>query len=217
MRSVSKLLVSASALVVLAACHAHSAAPVADTTSLTSAAALACTGAQFDADNASPLCLHHGNGTLTPAPDKLTVTLVAPTSVKSGYDAGLVVEMKNTSDAPLALDVDDSCGTFEAVASNAKTTSFETDCFGLCAEGPEPHVLRVMLEPGGVVHKKVKFFAVETRVMMDEHDACVTRTTGGLPPGDYDLHVTLPWTDPVAADPEVTRPRVLEAKLSIAP
>ena len=49
----------------------------------------------------------------------------APPIARSGYDAGLVVEMTNTSNEPIALDVDDSCGTFEAQASNASTNSFE--------------------------------------------------------------------------------------------
>jgi hypothetical protein len=85
----------------------------------------------------------------------------------------------------------------------------------MCAGGAEPHVLRVTLEPGGVIRKRVRFFAVQTRVMLDSHEECVTRTTGGLPPGAYDLRVTLPWTDPIPDDPTVTRPKVLEAQLTV--
>jgi hypothetical protein len=219
MRTASKQIASALTVLVVAGCHARSQPPVAASTSLslTSAQEQACRGSSFDADDAPALCLHHGAGDTAPPADRLKVTLVSPPTVRSGYDAGLVVEMKNVSNEPLPLDVDDSCGTFEAVASNDKTTSFETDCFGMCAGGPEPHVLRVTLEPGGVVRKKVKFFAVETRVIMDAHDECVERTTGGLPPGTYDLHITLPWTDPVPEDPAVLRPRVLEAQLAVTP
>jgi hypothetical protein len=184
---------------------------------LTSGVTGPCRGTSFDADNADPRCLHHGIGAETPPPSALRVSLVSSPVVQSGRDAGLVLEMQNVTSAPLPLDVDDSCGTFDAQASNASSSSFETDCFGLCGGGPEPHVLRVTLEPGGVVRKHVKFYAVQTRVMMDDKDECVERTMGGLPQGEYDLRITLPWTDPIPEDPAVTRPRVVEAKLTVTP
>jgi hypothetical protein len=202
------------ALIALGACAKP---PTTDAAKLTSGSFDHCRGSSFDADNADPRCLHHGVGQLTPPPDQLRVSLAAPASVRSGYDAGLVLEMRNVSQEPLALDVDDSCGTFEATAANDKDTSYETDCFDVCGSGPEPHVLRVTLEPGGVVRKHVKFYAVETRVVQNEHQECVQRTTGGLPPGDYALRVTLPWTDAVAEHPEVSRPRVFEASLQVTP
>ena len=191
--------------------------PATDATKLTSGLVDPCRGASFDADKADPRCLHHGVGEVTPGADALKVSLETPASVRSGYDAGLELEMRNVSLAPIALDVDDSCGTFEATASNDGAKSFETDCFGMCGRGPEPHVLRVTLEPGGVVRKHVKFYAVETRIVLDEHQECVERTTGGLPPGDYALRITLPWTDAVAEHPEVARPRVFEDTLHVTP
>jgi hypothetical protein len=200
----------------LAACEETTRRPVTSTTTLTSATAAVCHGRAFDADDADPACLHHGVGALTPPPSALKVSLVTPPTVRAGYDAGLVVEMQNVSSAPLTLDVDDSCGTFEGIASNDKTTSFESDCIGMCANASEPHVLRVTLDPGGVVRKKVKFVAVETRIMTDDHGTCGRHTTGALPPGSYDLRVTLPWTDQVEEDPSVSRPRVLESKLTIS-
>ena len=172
---------------------------------------------RFDADAADPRCVHHSVGTQAPAPAGLRFALATSAVARSVYDAGLVLEMTNDSPDPLPLEVDDSCGTFEAQASNGTANSFESDCFGACAGSPDPHVLRVTLEPGGVVRKKVKFYAVQTRVVFDEKDECVTRTTGGLPPGAYDLRVTLPWTDPLPDDPTVTRPRVLAAALTITP
>jgi hypothetical protein len=129
----------------------------------------------------------------------------------------LILEMRNVSAEPLLVDVQDACGTFEATASSPEATSFETDCFGLCGGGPEPHLLRVTLEPGGVIHKHVKFFAVMTRVVLNDHEECTERTMGGLPPGRYDLRITLPWTDPIPDDPAATRPRVVEAALTVTP
>lgn len=192
-------------------------APVTGTATLTSGIANPCRGLGFDADNADERCLHHGTGAQTAAPEGLRIAFVGAAIARSGFDAGLVVEMTNTSNEPMALDVDDSCGTFEAQASNASMNSYESECFGMCGNGPEPHVLRVTLEPGGVVRKKVKFYAVQTRIMLDQHEECVERTLGGLPPGDYDLRVTLPWLDPVPDHPEVVRPRVLDGRLTVNP
>jgi len=191
--------------------------PATSEASLTSATIDPCRGTSFDADQADPRCLHHGVGELTPSPQALSVSLAAPAIVRSGYDAGLLLELRNVSTVPIALDVDDSCGTFEATASNDKDSSFETDCLGMCGHRPEPHVLRVTLEPGGVVRKHVKFFAVQTRVVLDEHQECTERATGGLPPGDYTLRVTLPWTDALPEHPEVSRPRVFESSLHVTP
>jgi hypothetical protein len=217
MRGKSTGVVGAAVLgaVTLAACSPTK--PATDEASVTSATIDHCRGVWFDADHADPRCLHHGAGERTPAPDALSVSLAAPAVARSGYDAGLVLELRNVSALPLALDVEDSCGTFEATASNDSNSSFETDCLGMCGRGPEPHVLRVTLDPNGVVEKRVRFYAVQTRVVMDEHEECVERTTGALPPGDYALRVTLPWTDALAEHPEVSRPRVFEASLHVTP
>lgn len=184
---------------------------------LSSGTADPCRGARFDADNADPRCLHHSVGAQSPAPSGLRVSIASPPVARSGYDAGLVLEMTNASREPMPLEVDDSCGTFEAQASSPQASSFESDCFGVCGGSPDPHVLRVTLEPGGVVQKKVKFFAVQTRIVMDQREECVTKTVGALPPGSYDLRVTLPWTDPIPDDPAVTRPRVLTSQLTVTP
>ena len=193
--------------------------PVDGAATLSSGIADPCRGALFDADNADPRCLHHGVGTAgARAAGASRVALASTPVVRSGYDGGFVVEMTNVTSEPLALDLDDSCGTFEGQASSPELNSFESDCFGMCAGGPDPHVLRVSLEPGGVVRKKVRFYAVQTRVMLDSHEECVDpKTVGALPPGPYDLRVTLPWTDPIPDDPEVTRPRVLTAQLTVTP
>jgi hypothetical protein len=181
------------------------------------AAGDACRGMAFDADAADPRCLHHGVIEHTPPASALRVGFASAPVARSGYDAGLVLQMQNATDEPLLLDVDDACGTFEAQASNAAANSFESDCFGACGRGPEPHVLRVTLEPGGVIRKRVKFFAVQTRLVADDREECVTRTIGGLPPGAYSLQVTLPWTDAIPGDPAVSRPRVIEAPLTVTP
>jgi hypothetical protein len=206
---------SLSLLVLGSGCLRPQAVPVNGNATLFSGTADPCRGMKFDADNPDLHCIHHSSGEHLPAPDGLRIALAAAPVARSGYDAGLVVEMTNTTAAPLAVDVDDSCGTFEGQASNASSNSFESDCFGVCAGETEPRVVRVMLEPGGVVTKRVKFFAVQTRVVLDSHEECVTKTVGGLPPGAYDLRVTLPWTDPIPDKPTVTRPRVLEAQLTV--
>lgn len=202
----------------LGACAETTAAvPVNGTTTLSSAFAAGdpCRGKAFDADHADPRCMHHGIGSNTPPPSAVRISMAPNATARSGYDAEIYVDITNVTSEPLLLDMDDACGTFEGQASNVSATSFESDCFGLCAGSSEPHVLRVTLEPGGTIKKKVKFFAVQTRVMMDEHEECVQKTMGGLPPGVYDLRVTLPWTDAVPEDTAVTRPRVIESKLTV--
>jgi hypothetical protein len=205
------------AAVLMVGCMSLHGEPVTGTTTLTSATADPCRGSSFDADVTDARCLHPGTGTPAPAPAGLRIALPSAPVARSGYDAGVIVEMTNTTSEPMALEVGDSCGTFEGQASNASTNSFESDCFGVCGNGPEPHVLRVTLEPGGVVRKKVKFYAVQTKTAPDEGQECVTRTMGGLPPGEYALRVTLPWTDPIAEDPGVTRPKVLEGRITVTP
>src|ERR1700735_3399508 len=92
--------------------------PATGTTTLTSAvAADPCRGALFDADVTDPRCLHSGTGTPAPAPAGLRCALAREPVARSGYDAGVVVEMTNTTSAPMALEVGDSCGTFEGQAS----------------------------------------------------------------------------------------------------
>jgi hypothetical protein len=211
------LALSVAIAVVPAGCSASNHVPVNGAATLSSGTADPCRGARFDADLPDPRCVHHSVGTQSPAPSGLRVAFASSPVARSGYDAGLVLEMTNDSRAPLALDVEETCGTFEAQASNPGSNSFESDCFGACGGGPEPHVLRVTLEPGGVVRKKVKFYAVQTRIQLNEREDCVTKTVGALPPGAYDLRVTLPWTDPIADDPTVTRPRVLTAQLTVTP
>jgi hypothetical protein len=203
--------------VVLGGCFGAQAASPAGTTTLTSGMADPCRGAAFDADALDARCTLHGAGAAAPVPEGLRLTLAGPTTATSGADVGVVVEMTNTTTAPLPVDVEEGCGTFEGQASNDKASSFETDCFGVCEKAPEARVVHVTLEPGGVVRKRVKFSAVQTKTAPDARGECTTSATGALPPGDYDLRVTLPWIDPVEGRPDVSRPRVLEEKISVTP
>jgi hypothetical protein len=118
------------------------------------------------------------------------------------------------SGAPLPLDVDDSCLTFTGQAENGSARSFDSECGGLC--GSSPTMLRVTLEPGGVVRKRVDFEAVMRSVKGDE---CTERVLGPLPPGRYTLTVFLPWTDPkpIPGNADARDSRVLEAPLVVDP
>jgi hypothetical protein len=187
------------------------------TTSLTSGIVDACRGDAFNADMPDPGCVHRGVGVSGPAPDGLRIAFAGPLLAHSGGDAGIIVEMTNTTNQPLAVEVDDSCGTFEGQAWSSKASSFHSECFGVCGKSPEPRVLRVTLEPGGVIRKSVKFSAVQTHTAPDSQGECIARAAGILPAGEYALRVNLPWADPVADDPGVMRPRVLEGQLTVTP
>src|SRR5690242_17239610 len=100
----------------LVACAASRPSPAASTT-LSSATAEPCRGAQFDADDPDPRCLRNHASAPTPSAKALHVSLHADSVAKSGHEAVLVLEMRNVSGDPLELDVDGACA-FDAVATN---------------------------------------------------------------------------------------------------
>jgi (2Fe-2S) ferredoxin len=134
--------------------------------------------------------------------------------VKSGTTGAIALEMRNVSGAPLTLDVDDSCLAFTAEAENAAAQSLDSECGGLCGSGPT--MLRVTLEPNGVLRRRVDFEAVMHSV---KGDACTERVLGPLPPGSYTLRIFLPWTDPapIAGNADARASRVFEGALVVDP
>jgi hypothetical protein len=97
---------------------------------LSSGATDSCKGAQFDADDPDPRCLHHHpSDDAAPAEGALKVAVHADSVAKSGRDAVLVVEMRNVSGAPLPLDVDSACA-WETTATDGEHNSLESDCDG---------------------------------------------------------------------------------------
>jgi hypothetical protein len=177
----------------LVACASSTPPPVAATT-LSSGATESCRGGQFDADDPDPRCLHHHvSETAPPASSALKVTVHADSVAKAGHEADLVVEMRNVTAAPLAVDVDSSCA-WLATATDGEHNSLESDCKDECEHGTEPNVLHVTLDPDGVVVKKVRFYAVQTRGIENDHDQCEHHSAGALPPGRYTVSVHLPWS-----------------------
>ena len=195
-------------------------APVAATTLSSGspgAAAEACKGAQFDADDPDPRCMRHQPSTDdAPSPSALKVSVHADSVAKSGHEAVLVVELRNASGAPLTLDVDSACA-WDATATDGVHNSFETDCGGVCGRGEEPSVLHVTLDPDGVVVKRVHFYAVEKRVVMGPHDKCEEHSAGGLPPGRYKVSVALPWSEPSKDTPGTLVARTVDVPLTVTP
>lgn len=198
------------ALVAMTAC-----AEAAGAGSVAAPGADPCRGTDFDFDRPPPACVIPHSDLKTPPAGALSVTTVpSPAHVRSGKTGPLAVEMRNVSGAPLTLDVDDSCLAFTAEAENAAARSFDSECGGLCASAPT--MLRVILEPGGVVRKRVDFEAVMRSV---KGDACTEHVLGPLPPGRYTLRVFLPWTDPkpIPGNADARESRVLEAPFVVDP
>lgn len=156
----------------------------------------------------------HAELTTPPVGALAVATVPSPAHVRSGQTGAIVVEMRNVSGAPLTLDVDDSCLAFTAEAENAGARSLDTECGGLC--GSAPTMLRVTLDPGGVVRKRVDFEAIMRSV---KGDACTERVLGPLPAGQYTLRVFLPWTDPkpIPGNADARASRVLETSLMVDP
>jgi len=202
----------------LVACASTPTPPVAATTlSSASAAPESCKGAQFDADDADPHCLrHHPSSDAAPSPSALKVTVHADSVAKSGHDAVLVVEMRNVSPAPLALDVDSACA-WDVTATDGVHNSFESDCGGICGRGEEPSVLHVTLDPDGVVVKRVHFYAVQKRVITNAHEQCEEHSAGGLPPGRYTVSVALPWSEPSKEHPGSLVARTVDVPVTVTP
>ncbi len=175
----------------------------------------ACRGAEFDFDRAPPACVVPRAELTTPPAGALAVTTVpAPAHVSSGKTGTIALEMRNVSGAPLTLDVDDSCLDFTAEAENAAAKSMDTECGGLC--GSAPTMLRVTLEPNGVLRKRVDFEAVMRSI---KGDACTEKVLGPLPPGRYTLRIFLPWTDPkpIPGNADARASRVFEGPLVVDP
>jgi hypothetical protein len=75
-------------------------------------------------------------------------------------------------------------------------------------------MLRVTLEPGGVVHKKVSLTASMRRVAGDD---CKEEALGPLPPGRYTMKIVLPWTDPrpIPGNDQARASRVFETPVVV--
>jgi len=161
-----------------------------------------CDGIPFDADDPDPRCLRHTPSAPAPPAEAIALSIRGETVVRTGEAASVVVELRNTSDAPVTLDVDTECA-FDAVARGGEGGD---DCVRPCARGVEPRIVHVRLEPEGVVVKRARFYAVDVRTLED-HDRCATRTLGVLLPGAYTARVHV-WP---AAD------RVVDAPVQVLP
>lgn len=151
-----------------------------------------CRGLRFDLDAPDARCLVPHDRLASPDFAALAIRLrEAPARVRSGETATFTLDLENASTVPLDVPVPEGCLVWETVASNARASSFESECGGLCGSGPT--MTRVTLEPGGLLTKKIDFAATRMQVVGEE---CETRDGGPLPPGDYTLSITLPWTMP---------------------
>jgi hypothetical protein len=150
-----------------------------------------CVGLAFDADAPLPNCLVPYSAIETPR-GRLEVRSDPELAVmQSGHEATFILTIRNVDKVPVAVDLDDSCTAFDAIAESPHASSFETECGGLC--GHRETKLRVTLLPGGVVRKKVTLDGMMRRIT---GDACKEQVLGPLPAGSYVLVVNLPWTVP---------------------
>lgn len=175
----------------------------------------ACRGTTFDADRPDPRCLVPNTGLARPPKEALAIqTVPSPAVIRAGQAASLQLELRNVTKEPLQLELDSSCTAFAAVAKSATTSSFESECGGLC--GRDAQKLRITLEPGGTVRKAVALTATQRRIAGDD---CAEKDLGPLPPGAYTLEVPLPWTDPAPQpeNPGAVASRTFSAPLLVSP
>jgi hypothetical protein len=144
----------------------------------------------------------------------LKLRVVEPATIRSGAQATFTVEMQNVTRARLTVDFLEGCLNWDTQADDGKHATFDSECGGLC--GTEPEMLRVTLEPGGVVRKKVSLSATMRRVAGDD---CKEQSLGPLPAGRYTMKVGLPWTDPkpIPGNDRARASRVFETSLVVTP
>ncbi len=174
-----------------------------------------CQGTLLDADHPDPRCLLPNTDLLVPQPSALSIrTIPTPALIRRGQASNLTLIMRNISGAPLTLELDDSCLAFDAVARSAKGSSFESDCGGLCSRSEKK--LRVTLLPGGTIHKAVRLHAIQRRIV---GESCEDQNLGPLLPGRYNLHITLPWSDPapIPGNAQARATRVFQGPLIVEP
>lgn len=127
------------------------------------------------------------------------IALMSPATAKSGAKTEFVLEITNRSDRTVPIGFDDTCGAFEANASNEHVTTFESECSAICGALTTDRFARFLLPPHGAVRKTVTLDATRRAI---RGDSCTAENLGPLPPGNYTLEVKLPalWFPPDADD-----------------
>ena len=176
----------------------------------------ACVGGSLDLDRifAGAVCDVPGVPKPPPAPAALAVELGPKRlSLAAGKTGRVTVAFRNLTDAPLPLDLDMSCGledVFEtALYRGAKRADLPQDC-GI-GRGCGRRTVRVTLAPRGVARVRVPVSA--TAAVIDE--TCTPKGRKPIAAGSYDLVVSLPLTDQVAADSNEVRTRTAKGRLTV--
>jgi len=175
-----------------------------------------CVGVAFDAEIRDARCIIPYDELDPPPPNSLSYQLTDPPAVvKSGGSATIEVEIKNISNAPVAISLDGPGG-FTAEAVNAKGSSLEAFCSFVYA--PPKDMFQVTLTPGGTVRRKFDFEAIRRRIG-SKKGPCVEAREGSIAPGEYSLRVRLPWgdknPDPDADEAERIVPRYFDVPITV--
>ena len=166
-----------------------------------------CRGSDLRADAVLASCVVDGPGLASPPASALSAR-VLEARVPSGGKANATVTLTNATRAPLAFDLTDGCGAFEAFIEtpDAKPVSYQNECAlgGLCGGARRA---RVTLEPGGALRATVAVDA-SIRRLEPSGDSCKEVPGGPVPPGRYRLVVSLPFTDVDASGTAIEREAV---------
>lgn len=160
--------------------------------------AAGCTGGALDMDVVADVCRVAAQAEDMPGADVLSVTLVAPTGLRSGQSADALIRFDNVSDAELSLLIPGMrCERFTVMIEDRRGRRVDEvenpGGLGLCGV---TFALRVVLAPGGVLTKRLPVAAIAMRYV-DRVDAA-GRTFSGLAPagpigaGRYTLSVGVP-------------------------
>lgn len=218
----------ASLLALASACGGGSAA--AGGTSAAAAAAATecqapdpCDGVCLSLGEAAASCRVEDEAGPPPAED-LVVASIATRTLTSGIDEGVLeVELRNTSDAPVVLELPGTLHFDVSLLSDGRRVDERWEISGIasgavqCRPGADCRTVRVRLRPGGALVASLPMSGRVTVLRDGPRPGTIARSDGGpIPPGTYEAQVVLPWMDEVAGSTTgARRARIVRGSIEV--
>lgn len=160
-----------------------------------------------------------------PPPAETVVVAITSRTLESGQDAVLDVAFRNAGTSAIDLDFQGALHFDTSIWQGDHRIDERWQISGLaggsigCRAGADCRTVRVRLASDGTL---VASLPIATRIAVLRDGAArgtIERTDAGpIPPGDYEVRVLLPWSDPVPGSTTAARtPRILRAPITITP
>jgi hypothetical protein len=183
-----------------------------------------CRGADLSLGEAATAC-RSDLAMADPPPPAMVEIAIEPTPVRSGAVDHVHVVFRNVSGAPIDLFVPGTLRFDTSIWNGTQRVDERWEIASLllgmvaCRDGADCRPVQVHLDPGGRIVATIDVDVRTTIVRAGAVAGTLERSDGGpIPPGLYQIRVTLPWSDPVPGSATSARtPRTLEAPLTVAP